>query len=339
MRVLVTGDRGYIGAVLVPMLEGRGMTVVGMDSDFYAGCEFGDTPVRTGIAADVREAAVEDLVGIDAVVHLAALSNDPVSDLDPKLTYDINHEATVRLARLARAAGVERFVFSSSCSNYGAGGDGLLDESAAFNPVAPYGISKVRAEAGLLELTNDGFSPVLLRNATAYGASPQLRCDVVVNNLMAWAVATGKVHIKSDGMAWRPLVHVEDICRAFIAVLEAPRDLVHSQAFNVVAEGENYLIRDVASIVAEVAGTEVEFAGDASPDTRNYRVDGSKILTALPEFQPRWTVRDGAQQLFEAFSSHPVTLDDVEGWRYRRIGQLKRLLELGELTPDLRWKR
>lgn len=340
MRVLVTGDRGYIGAVLVPMLTARGIDVVGMDTEFYSGCGFGDAPhFAPGIRRDIRDAAVEDLTGFDAVIHLAALSNDPVSDLDPALTYDINFHATVRLARLARAAGVPRFVFSSSCSNYGASGPTVLDETADFNPVAPYGISKVQAEEGLLNLATDEFTPVLLRSATAYGLSPQLRCDVVLNNLVAWAVATGKVHIKSDGMAWRPLVHAEDICRAFIAVLEAEREAVHGQAFNVVAPGENYRIRDVATTVAEVVGCDIEFAGDASADARNYRVDGSKIAAALPSFQPRWTVRTGAEQLFAAFSEHGITLEEVEGWRYRRIGQLKRLLDLGDLTPDLRWKR
>ncbi len=340
MRVLVTGDKGYIGAVLVAMLRQRGIDVVGMDSEFYGGCDFGDVRGATSsVRRDIRDAAVEDLVGFDGVVHLAALSNDPVSDLDPGLTFDINHLAAVRLARLARAAGVPRFVFSSSCSNYGASGSQLLDETAAFNPVAPYGVSKVQAEEGLLELATDDFSPVILRSATAYGVSPRLRCDVVLNNLVAWAVATGKVHIKSDGTAWRPLVHVEDICRAFLAVLDAPRETVHSQAFNVVAAGENYRIRDVATTVAEVVGCDLEFAGDASADARNYRVDGSKIAAALPAFQPGWNIQRGAEQLFEAFSQHGITLDDVEGWRYRRIGQLKRLLDLGDLTPDLRWKR
>jgi nucleoside-diphosphate-sugar epimerase len=322
------------------MLQQRGIDVVGMDSDFYSDCAFAESaPVTSDVRRDIREAAVEDLVGFDGVIHLAALSNDPVSDLDPELTFDINHRATVRLGRLARAAGVRRFVFSSSCSNYGASGPDLLDETAPFNPVAPYGISKVQAEEGLLELATDNFSPVLLRSATAYGVSPQLRCDVVLNNLVAWAVATGKVHIKSDGLAWRPLVHVQDICRAFLAVLEAQRDTVHAQAFNVVAQGENYRIRDVAMIVAETVGCDIEFAGDATADSRNYRVDGSKIAATLPSFQPQWTVRDGAEQLYEAFSNHPVTVDDFEGWRYRRIGQIKRLLDLGELTPDLRWKR
>jgi nucleoside-diphosphate-sugar epimerase len=321
------------------MLEQRGFDVVGMDTDFYGECSFGDTDRgMSSVRRDIRDAAVEDFVGFDGVVHLAALSNDPVSDLDPGLTFDINDAAAVRLAWLARAAGVTRFVFSSSCSNYGASGPALLDETAPFNPVAPYGISKVQAEEGLLELATDDFSPVLLRSATAYGVSPQLRCDVVLNNLVAWAAATGKVHIKSDGMAWRPLVHVEDICRAILAVLEAKRDAVHAQAFNVVAEGENYRIRDIATTVADLVGCDVEFAGDASADARNYRVDGSKIAATLPTFQPQWTVRSGAEQLYEAFSRHPITLTEIEGWRYRRIGQIKRLLDRGELTPDLRWK-
>jgi nucleoside-diphosphate-sugar epimerase len=321
------------------MLVGHGIQVIGWDADFYRGCDFDDGPPKTSTARrDIRDIKVEDLIGFDGVVHLAALSNDPVSDLDPELTYDINFRASVRLARLSRDAGVARFVFSSSCSNYGSAGSDLLDETAPFNPVAPYGISKVQAEDGILDLATDDFSPVLLRSATAYGVSPRLRCDVVLNNLVAWALATGKVHIKSDGMAWRPLVHVEDICRAFIAVLEAPEGAVHAEAFNVVAPGENYRIRDVAAIVGEVGGYDVEFAGDASPDTRNYRVDGSKIATALPTFQPSWTVRSGAEQLYKAFSDHPVTLEDCEGWRFRRIGRLQRLIDRGELTPDLRWK-
>jgi nucleoside-diphosphate-sugar epimerase len=321
------------------MLLEHGMQVVGWDADFYRGCDFGDRPSKVSIARrDIRDIAVEDLIGFDSVVHLAALSNDPVSDLDPELTYDINFRASVRLARLSRDAGVTRFVFSSSCSNYGSAGSDLLDETAPFNPVASYGISKVQAENGILELATDDFSPVLLRSATAYGVSPRLRCDVVLNNLVAWALTTGKVHIKSDGMAWRPLVHVEDMCRAFIAALEAPEGAVHAEAFNVVAPGENYRIREVAAIVGEVGGYDVEFAGDASSDTRNYRVDGSKIASALPAFQPSWTVRSGAEQLYEAFSDNRITLEECEGWRYRRIGQLQRLIDVGELTPDLRWK-
>jgi nucleoside-diphosphate-sugar epimerase len=340
VRIFVTGDRGYIGAMLVPLLEERGMEVVGWDADFYRDCEFGDGPQRiSGVRRDIRDVAVEDLVGFDVVVHLAALSNDPLSDLDPALTDDINFRASVRLAHLARAAGVGRFIFSSSCSNYGSSGRELIDENASFNPVSQYGISKVKAEGGIVELATGDFCPVLLRSATAYGVSPRLRCDVVLNNLVAWALTTGKVRIKSDGLAWRPLVHVEDICRAFLSVLEAPRESVQAQAFNVVPEGENYRIREVAAIVGEVSGCDIEFADEASPDARNYRVDGSKIAAVLPSFRPCWSVRSGAEQLFEAFSENPITLDDCEGWRYRRVGQLSRLMDMGEITPDLRWKR
>jgi nucleoside-diphosphate-sugar epimerase len=323
------------------MLRDRGVDVVGMDTDFYRDCGFGsDLDDIPGIRRDIRDASLDDLAGFDAVVHLAGLSNDPLGDLDPDLTLDINYRATVRLAELARVAGVQRFLFSSSCSNYGASGDALLNEDASFNPVTPYGESKVLAERELLALATDQFSPVLLRNATAYGGSPRLRCDVVLNNLVAWATATGKVHMKSDGSPWRPVVHVEDIGRAFIAVLEAPRDAVHGQAFNVARADENYRIRDLAAIVAEtVPGCVVELARDSGPDARNYRVDGSKLAVVLPEFRPQWTARDGARQLFDSFSQTPVTLEDVEGWRYRRIGQIRRLLDGSKLTPDLRWKR
>jgi nucleoside-diphosphate-sugar epimerase len=341
MKVLVTGHRGFIGAVMVPTLLDAGHDVVGLDTELYADCRFGTTPEPdiAALRADIRDVSVDELSGFDAVVHLAALSNDPLGDLDAELTYDINHHATVRLARLARSAGVGRFLFSSSCSNYGASGDTLLDEGAPFNPVTPYGESKVRAEEGLLELANGEFSPVLLRSATAYGVSSRLRCDVVLNNLTAWAVATGKVMLKSDGTPWRPIVHIEDICRAFLAALEAPREAVHAQAFNVVRPGENYRISELAAIVEKtVPGCEIEFAGSSGPDARNYRVDASRICAALPAFQPQWTARDGARQLYEAFSENPVTLDDIEGWRYRRIGQINKLLGNQLLTPDLRWK-
>ena len=340
MRVLVTGHKGFIGSAMIPMLLEAGVDVVGMDTDFYRDCTFaGSLAEVPELDRDIRDAELSDVDGVDAVIHLAALSNDPLSDFDPDLTFDINHRATIHLARLARQAGVPRFLFSSSCSNYGAGGDGLLDESAAFNPVTPYGVSKVRAEQELLEMATDDFSPVLLRSATAYGVSPRLRCDIVLNNLTAWAVATGKIMIKSDGTPWRPIVHVEDISRAFLAALEAPRDAVHAQAFNVARPDANYRIRELAEIVHEtVPGCEVEFAEGASPDTRDYRVDGSKIMTALPAFQPQWTARDGARQLYEAFVDQKITLDDIEGWRFRRLGQIKRLLDGAELGPDLRWK-
>jgi nucleoside-diphosphate-sugar epimerase len=340
MRVLVTGHQGFIGSILSPMLLEAGHEVVGFDTDYYKDCDFGNGPSDIpAIRRDIRDARRADLAGFDAIIHLAALSNDPLGDLEPGLTYEVNHHATVQLARLARDAGVRRFLFSSSCSNYGAGEDRLLDENASFNPVTAYGISKVRAEHDLLDLATDLFSPVLLRSATAYGVSPRLRCDIVLNNLTAWAVATGKVLIKSDGSAWRPIVHVEDIGRAFIAALEAPRDAVHAQAFNVAAMDENYKVRDLAEIVREtVPGCRIEYAGGASADTRNYRVDASKIARTLPAFKPRWTARDGARQLYLAFEEARITVDDFEGFRYRRIGQINRLLAAGRLNASLRWE-
>lgn len=340
MRVLITGHLGFIGAVMVPLVQQAGHDVTGLDCGLYDECDFGApvVPIRE-IRADIRDVDADLIRGFDAVIHLAALSNDPLGDVDAQLTYDINHLATVRLASLARDAGVSRFLFSSSCSNYGAAGDTMLDEDSAFNPVTPYGVSKVRAEEDLLKLASDRFSPVLLRSATAYGVSPRLRSDIVLNNLTAYAVAIGKVLIKSDGTPWRPIVHVEDICRAFIAALEAPRDAVHAQAFNVGRPEENFRVRQLAEFVRDaVPGCELQFAGDASPDTRNYRVDCSKIAQILPAFKPRWNARKGAAELYEAYKKHGISVEDIEGHRYRRIGEIKRLLSSGKLDGALRWK-
>lgn len=340
MRVLVTGHNGYIGGVLVPLLQSHGHEVVGLDSYLFRDCTLhGATADVPSIKCDIRDVRESDLVGFEAVLHLAALSNDPLGDLDPDLTYDINYHASARLARLAKGAGVPRFVFSSSCSLYGASGDDYLTEEAGFNPVTPYGTSKIKTEEEVRPLADAYFSPTFLRNATAYGVSDRLRGDLVVNNLTGYAFLTREALIKSDGMSWRPLVHIEDIARAFVAVIEAPRELVHNQSFNVGQTSENYLIKDVAQIVAEVTGAKVTFAGGGSADARNYRVDCSKIARVLPGFQPQWTVRKGVEQLYTAFQTHGLTMEDFLGARFQRIRTVRDLIQNGEIDTQLRWKQ
>lgn len=339
MRVLVTGHYGYIGTVLVPLLLDRGHEVVGLDTDLFEQSTFGDGIVDVPfIRKDVRDVEITDLKGIDAVMHLAGLSNDPLGDLNPQLTFEINHLASVRLAELAKRAGISRYIFSSSCSNYGAGGEELLNEHSPFNPVTPYGQSKVRVEQDVAKLADDEFSPTFLRNATAFGVSPRLRFDLVLNNLVAWAFTTGKVFIKSDGSPWRPIIHIADISRAFIAALEAPREAVHNEAFNVGRNEDNYRIRDLADIVREtVPGCTIEYAADGGPDKRCYRVDSSKIRAVLPNFQPVWDARKGARELHDAYRRVGLRLEDFEGPKYKRIDHIKSLLQAGRLRPDLRW--
>ncbi|WP_226576139.1 NAD-dependent epimerase/dehydratase family protein [Microseira wollei] len=341
MGILVTGHKGYIGTTTVPMLLAAGHEVVGIDSNL-----FGQSTFLDGIAnipelnKDIRDVEAEDLRGFDAIIHLAALANDPLGNLDPDLTYEINHKASVRLASLAKEVGVERFLFSSSCSTYGSAGEGKVTESAEFNPVTPYGTSKVLVEQDVAKLADDNFSPTFLRNATAYGVSPMLRFDLVLNNLVAWAMTTGRVYIKSDGTPWRPIVHIEDINRAFIAVLNAPRETIHNQAFNVGKTTENYQVRDIAEIVKEtVPGCEVEYAPGGEPDKRSYQVDFSKIERMLPEFKPQWTARMGAKQLYETYQKVGLRLEDFEGPRYKRIDQIKQLLSSGRLDKTLRWNQ
>ncbi len=338
MKVLVTGHNGYIGCTLVPLLQAAGHEVVGLDSYLFGDCTFGaEIPDVPALRLDVRDVSKRDLTGFDAIIHLAAISNDPLGDLNPDITYDINHRGAVGLAEEARKAGVTRFLMSSSCSLYGAAGDDALDESASFNPVTPYGRSKVLAEAGISALAGDDFSPTFLRNATAYGVSARLRIDLVVNNLTAYAVATGEVRLKSDGSPWRPLVHIEDIARAFVAVLHAPREVVHNEAFNVGRTSENYRIREVAAIVEElVPGSRITFSEGAGPDVRNYRVNCDKIAQAIPEFAPTWTVRQGVEELFAAYCSVGLTPEDVTGSRYLRIRHIESLLG-GRIDDSLRW--
>ena len=338
MKVLLTGHMGYIGAILTSLLIERGHQVTGLDTDLYRECTYAGRliDIRT-IEKDIRDVGLDDLYGFDSIIHLAGLSNDPLGDYCPELTDEINCKASVRLAKLAKQVGIRRFLYASSCSTYGASGSQFLDEGAKFNPVTPYGASKVNVEKAVSLLANDSFSPTFLRASTAYGLSPRLRFDLVVNNLTAWAFTTGQVYLKSDGTPWRPIVHVEDIALAYAAALEAERSRVHNKAFNVGATSENYQMREIADLVkAIVPNSQIEFAPGASPDTRCYRVDCNYIAKELHAFKPQWTARRGIEQLYDSYYREGLSLEDFEGERFKRIAHIKKLIRGGELGEDLR---
>ena len=339
MKVLVTGHKGYVGSVLVPHLQAHGHEAVGMDIDLYRRCSYGEDPVEIPfVEKDVRDARASDFIGVDAVLHLAALSNDPLGNLNPGITWEINHQGAVNVAMMAREAGVGRFIMASTCSNYGSGGDRPVDEDAPLHPITPYAQSKVEAERDITQLATEDFSPLFLRFATAYGVSPRLRFDIVLNNLAAWGFTTGKILLKSAGSPWRPLIHVEDMARAFAAALDAPREAVHAQAFNAAPAGENYQIRRLAEIVKEESeGCKVEFADGASTDARNYQVDTAKIRRLIPQFKPQWNAKKGARQLLDTYSKYGLKLEEFEGPIYNRIDHVKMLLDRGLLSPGLRW--
>jgi nucleoside-diphosphate-sugar epimerase len=344
MKVLVTGYEGYIGSVLVGMLTAHGHEVTGLDTGYFSSCTLGPPPIAPDhvIDCDVRQIETRQLEGFEGIVHLAALSNDPMGQFREELTDEINHLATVRLAKKAKQAGIERFVFSSSCSMYGvAGGEEAVTEFAPFDPQTAYARSKVDCETGLTRLADQDFSPVFLRNATAYGASPRIRLGtLVVNNLVGWAVTTGKIVIKSDGSPWRPLVHVEDICRAVCAVLVAPKGTIHLEAFNVGRNEDNYQVREIAQIVGEQAvDCEVTYGDDPVLDSRSYRVSFDKIAECLPGFRPQWDLRKGVDELLVSLREHNLTYDDFVSRQYTRLSQIEYLLAKGELDTHFRWTR
>jgi nucleoside-diphosphate-sugar epimerase len=321
------------------MLIKAGHEVVGLDSDLYRYCTYGEDLVEIEhIQKDIRDIESSDVIGFDAILHLAGLSNDMLGDLNPKLTFEINHAASVKLAKIAKHVGVKRFIFSSSCSTYGAAGDRMLDENAAFNPVTPYAVSKVLVERDLKKLASSDFSPTFLRNSTAYGVSPRIRFDVVINNLIAWAYTTGKIHLKSDGTPWRPVVHIEDISRAFIAVLHSPREIIHNQAYNVGKNSENYQISELAEFVKmTVPGCSVEFDVNAGPDKRCYRVDFSKYEKQFPGYELQWDARMGTQKIYTSYQKYGLGKEEYEGPKYKRIEHIKYLLRTGQLDMTLRW--
>ncbi len=339
MRVMVTGTEGYLGCLLGTELLRDGHEVLGVDAGFYkAGWLYNglDTTPQT-LVKDVRDVQHEDFAGVDAVVHMAELSNDPLGQLSPTITYEVNHQGSIRLAKLAKEAGVERFVYMSSCSVYGVA-EGVVDETSALNPQTAYAECKALVERDLTPLADDGFSPTMLRNATAFGASPRMRFDIVLNNLAGLAWTTGKIAMVSDGSPKRPLVHALDIARAIRCVLEAPREAIHRQVFNVGSNEQNYRVRDIAEVVgATFPGAEVTF-GAASEDNRSYEVSFDKIASELPGFSCEWNAQSGAEQLHRVFRAIDLDETTFTGRGHTRLKQLEYLIKSGQLDEKLFWK-
>lgn len=342
MKVLVTGNNGYIGSMLTRILVEKGHQVTGLDINYYAGCEFNKVhfPPIKQINKDVREVSKRDLENIDAIIHLAALSNDPLGEFDARLTDVINYQATVMIANLARESGIRRFIYASSCSMYGIAGEDAVGEDSPLAPVTAYAVSKVKSEEALSKMADDDFSPVLLRAGTTYGIAPMLRCDLVVNNLVGWAFTTGKIRIMSDGTPWRPTIHVQDLSHAYVACLEAPIDIIHNEAFNVGQNKENYQIRDIASVVEGIVpGCKVEYTYEHGADSRTYRVSFDKISTKLRGiFTPEWHIEKGVREIYEAYKAHGLTYEEFTGNKYIRLNQLKKLLQQKAIDENLSWK-
>ncbi|WP_019970717.1 NAD(P)-dependent oxidoreductase [Mycobacterium sp. 141] len=336
MRVLVTGHQGYLGTVMVPVLKSAGHEVIGLDCGFYADCVLGPEPAScTALRVDLRDVTPRQLEGFDAVIHLAALSNDPLGELAPQITYDINHHASTRLARLAKHAGVSRFLYASTCSVYGAAGDGLVGEDAPLRPLTPYAESKVRVEDDLVALAGDDFCPVFLRNATAFGFSPRLRADIVLNNLVGHAVLTGDIRVLSDGTPWRPLVHARDIAQAFLLSLDAPADRVRSVALNIGCESNNVTVAQIADAVAGVVpGSRVVVTGETGSDPRSYRVDFSASRRVLG-FEAKWSVSAGAAELYERYTEYGLTEEAFLN-QFTRLRRLEALRNAGLVDESLR---
>ena len=338
MRVLVSGNEGYIGCILVPLLRQRGHEVIGFDTGLFRDCALGPIARPPTIRKDIRDAELADFDGIDAVIHLAGLANDPLGDLDPPITFEINHAGTVRMAELAKRAGVRRFLYASICSVYGAAGDDMIDEESTLTPLTPYAKSKVRAEEDLNPMRSDDFCVVFLRAATAYGVSPYLRFDLALNNLVAWAYATKRTFLKSKGDSWRPFVHVEDIARAYITLLEAPANKVCGEVFNVGSSSENYRIYELAEIVhAAVPEAPVEFAENALPDHRSYRVSCDKLYGAGLGYEVKWNAERGVAEVLSAVKNWNIRAEDFEGPRYSRIAYTRKLINDGRIDSSLRW--